>query len=153
MWRRLLLPALYAFDSPNVCLPLGSPMVFVPSGDAHGTAVICLYSSPAIFHPSPSHIHILSRAFFKSQLSHPALCFLSTSATLSRPGVQQGRAAEAGPMKSSEKAAVLGARDLVFPLLPHVTGPDLEITLPTWLFTSLSCIPNSMVRESHGSPD
>lgn len=53
-------------------------MVFVPSGDAHGTAVICLYSSPAIFHPSPSHIHILSRAFFKSQLSHPALCFLST---------------------------------------------------------------------------
>lgn len=56
-------------------------------------------------------------------------------------------------MKSSDKAAVLGARDLVFPLLLHVTGADLEITLPTWLFESLSCIPNSMLRESHGSPD
>lgn len=44
-------------------------------------------------------------------------------------------------MESSDKAVVLGARDLIFPLPHHVTGADLEVTLPAWLFTLPSVAP------------
>ena len=39
VWSGLLSPALHAFDSPNICLPLRSHVVLVPS-DAHGSAVL-----------------------------------------------------------------------------------------------------------------
>lgn len=128
-------------------------MVLVPSGDAHGTAVICLYclySHPAIFNPSLDHIYVLSHALFKSQLSSNHL--FPTNLATAWTAAGQGRAGETGPMESSDKAVVLGSGDLIFPLPHHITGADLEVTLPAWLFTLPPCSSNSVLWDSHNGP-
>lgn len=130
-------PALHTFDSLNICLPLAGPLVFIPSGNDHGTAVTCLsclHRSLASFSlplPSiPSHLASLNLA--------------STQPTWLPPGLQKGSATEAEPMKTSHKAGGLGARDLFLPLPPCVVGNNLETTIQTWLFTLSFCSPFSI---------